>query len=326
MKYLQLFEQFINEKSVPKKFGSQEQFDWKDVEQNSPRSFIGTIKNAKYKMQMKVPDIKRLFIETFDVLTNKFGYEDHQALNYLNSGSYAAWHVLNNHDGIDGERRYAYNPEGRMEEILLGFETLSTWKKLRKTFDNGGKIKESVIPNMKHTHHHEQFLNEKVYRMTGIYTAKGLVGKVMQAFKQEIARVKYEGINVVTQEEVNKEWAKFEDKAKKIILDQVEKGAGGMDGILFVTANLFNGFAIDEVNGLNREGSNTLYLSYEVVINVGFMDDFNGKKVARKIDKTGMMNSPISYEKEVIYGEYDASVGNNNLEIRDTEFIQIDGK
>ena len=172
----------------------------------------------------------------------------------------------------------------------------------------------------------EQFLNEKSYRMTGIYSAKGLVGKVMQAFKQEIARVKYEGINVVTQEEVNKEWAKFEDKAKKIILDQVEKGAGGMDGILYVTANLFNGFAIDEANGLNREDSNTLYLSYEVVINVGFMDDFNGKKVARKIDKTGMMNSPISYEKELIYGEYDASVGNNNLEIRDTEFIQIDGK
>jgi hypothetical protein len=99
-----------------------------------------------------------------------------------------------------------------------------------------------------------------------------------------------------------------------------------MDGILFVTANLFNGFAIDEINGLNREGSDTLYLSYEVVINVGFMDDVNGKKFARKIDKTGMMNSPLSYEKELIYGEYDASVGNNNLEIRDSEYIQIDGK
>lgn len=172
----------------------------------------------------------------------------------------------------------------------------------------------------------EQFLNEKSYRMTGIYAAKGLVGKVMQAFKQEIKTVKYEGINIVTQEEVNKEWAKFEDKAKKIILDQVEKGAGGMDGILFVTANLFNGFAIDEVNGLNREDSDTLYLSYEVVINVGFMDGVNGKKFARKIDKTGMMNSPLSHEKELIYGEYDASVGNNNLEIRDSEHIQIDGK
>ena len=173
----------------------------------------------------------------------------------------------------------------------------------------------------------EQFLNEKAYRMTGVYAAKGLVGKVMQAFRQEIKTVKYEGINVVTQEEVNKEWAKFEDKAKKIILDQVEKGAGGMDGVLYVTANLFNGFAIDEVNGLNDlDPDNTLYLSYEVVINVGFMDDFNGKKVARKIDKTGMMNSPLSYEKELIYGEYDAGVGDNNLEIRDNEIIQIDKK
>ena len=173
MKHVRLFEQFVNEakvekmqeqfiseKSLPKRFGSEEQFDWKDVEQKSTKSFIGRIKNAKYKMDMEVPDIKRLFIETFDVLTKKFGYEDHQALNYLNAGGYAAYHVLNNHDGIDGERRYAYNPEGRMEEILLGFEKLSTWKKLAKTFDNGGKIKESVIPNMKHTHHDEQFLNE----------------------------------------------------------------------------------------------------------------------------------------------------------------------
>jgi len=172
----------------------------------------------------------------------------------------------------------------------------------------------------------EQFLNEKAYRMTGIYSAKGLVGKVMQAFKQEIKTVKYEGVNVVTQEEVNKEWAKFEDKAKKIILDQVEKGAGGMDGILFVTANLFNGFAIDEVNGLNDLSPSTLYLSYEVVINVGFMDDVNGSKFKRKIDKTGMMNSPLASKSEVIYGDYDSQVGNNNLEIRDNEVIQIDAK
>jgi len=179
---------------------------------------------------------------------------------------------------------------------------------------------------MKHVKLFEAFLNEKSYRMTGIYGAKDLVGKIMQAFKQEIKTVKYEGINIVTQEEVNKEWAKFEDTAKKIILDQVEKGAGGMDGILFVTANLFNGFAIDAVNGLNSEDSDTLYLSYEVVINVGFMDDVNGSKFKRKIDKIGMMNSPLAGKRDLIYGEYDASVGNNNLEIRDTEVIQIDKK
>jgi len=179
---------------------------------------------------------------------------------------------------------------------------------------------------MKHLQLFEEFLNEKAYRMTGIYAAKGLVGRIMQAFKQEIKTVKYEGINVVTQEEVNKEWAKFEDTAKKMILDQVEKGAGGMEGVLYVTANLFNGFAIDEVTGLNSEESETLYLGYEVVINVGFMDDFNGKKVYKKIDKTGMMNSPLAGKRDLIYGEYDASVGNNNLEIRESEYIQIDGK
>ena len=179
---------------------------------------------------------------------------------------------------------------------------------------------------MKNIQTFEAFVNEKVYRMTGIYSAKGLIGKVMQAFKKEIQGLKYEGINVVTQEEVNKEWAKFEDTAKKIILDQVEKGAGGMEGVLYVTANLFNGFAIDEVNGLNSEESETLYLGYEVVINVGFMDDFNGKKVYKKIDKTGMMNSPIANSTDTIYGDYDAAVGDNNLEIRDSEYISIDGK
>ena len=41
--------------------------------------------------------------------------------------------------------------------------------------------------------------------MTGIYAAKGLVGKVMQAFKQEIAKVKYEGDSAATLKEVNKD-------------------------------------------------------------------------------------------------------------------------
>ena len=39
-----------------------------------------------------------------------------------------------------------------------------------------------------------------------------------------------------------------------------------------------------------------------------------------------MMNSPIANSKDVIYGEYDNRVGNNNLEIRDSEYIQIDSK
>jgi len=137
MKHLQLFEQFLNEQSVPKKFGSEEQFVWKDVEQKLGSSFIGTFKHYKYN-DMKVPFMKLLFIETFDVLTKKFGYEDHHALNFLNkNGSSISYYVINNHDGVDGKRRYAQFGDalGKMEEIMLGLETSSTWKKLAKDFD-----------------------------------------------------------------------------------------------------------------------------------------------------------------------------------------------
>ena len=179
---------------------------------------------------------------------------------------------------------------------------------------------------MKHVKLFEQFVNEKVYRMTGIYSAKGLVGKVMQAFKKEIAGVKYEGDAEATLEEINKEWAKFQKDAEKIILDAVEKGAKSMDSVLFVTANLAEGFHIDEINGLNSEGSSELFIGYELVINVGFMDDVNGQRLYRKIDKTGMMNSPIANSTDTIYGDYDPAVGDNNLEIRDTEYMSIDAK
>jgi nucleoside diphosphate kinase len=179
---------------------------------------------------------------------------------------------------------------------------------------------------MKHVQLFEQFVNEKVYRMTGIYSSKGLVGKVMQAFKQEISKIKYEGDQKATLAEVNKAWAKFQKDAEKIILDAVEKGAKSMDSVLFVTANLGKGFHIDEINKLNSEGSDELFVGYELVINVGFMDDVNGQKLYKKIDKTGMMNSPVASKKDTIYGDYDSSVGNNNLEIRDNEFMSIDAK
>lgn len=136
MKHVKLFEQFVNEASVPKKFGSEEQFVWKDVEQKLISSFIGTFKHYKYN-DMKVSDMKLLFIETFDILTKKFGWEDHQALNYLNKNGMSISHyVINNHDGVDGKRRYAKfgNALGNMEEILLGLETVPNWKKLAKNY------------------------------------------------------------------------------------------------------------------------------------------------------------------------------------------------
>ena len=179
---------------------------------------------------------------------------------------------------------------------------------------------------MKHVQLFEQFINEKVYRMTGIYSSKGLVGKVMQAFKKTIEKVSYEGDQKATLAEVNKAWSSFKSTGEKIILDAVEKGAKSMDSVLFVTANLDEGFHIDEINKLNREGSNELFVGYELVINVGFMDDVNGSRLYKKIDKTGMMNSPIASKKDTIYGDYDSSVGNNNLEIRHNEFMSIDSK
>ena len=37
---------------------------------------------------------------------------------------------------------------------------------------------------MKHVQLFEQFINEKAYQLTGIYGAKGIVGKVAFAFKK----------------------------------------------------------------------------------------------------------------------------------------------
>jgi hypothetical protein len=177
----------------------------------------------------------------------------------------------------------------------------------------------------------KQFLNEKAYRLTGIYASKGLIGKVMQAFKKQIEKIQHEGDVTGTLIEVNKAWKKFQKTAEKIIMDQVEKGAKSLDSVLYVTANFSDEWIADDLNGLNSDdGSGPLYIAYsdsgEMVINVGFNDDVNGRKLFKKIDKTGMMNSPITSKSELIYGDLDTRVGENNLEIRDSEYIQIDGK
>ena len=68
----------------------------------------------------------------------------------------------------------------------------------------------------------EQFLNEKVYRLSGYYSQKGFLGKIMQAFKKQVEKVSYEGDVEGTVEEVHKAWEKFQDTAKKMILDQMD--------------------------------------------------------------------------------------------------------
>ena len=68
---------------------------------------------------------------------------------------------------------------------------------------------------MKHVQLFEQFVNEKVYRLSGIYSSKGLVGKVMQAFKKTIEKVSYEGDQKATLAEVNKAWSSFKSTGEK---------------------------------------------------------------------------------------------------------------
>ena len=173
----------------------------------------------------------------------------------------------------------------------------------------------------------EQFVNEKVYRLSGYYSQKGFLGKIMQAFKKQVEKVSYEGDVEGTVEEVNKIWDKFQDDAKKMILDQVEKAVKDMDNVLYVTMAPSKWIA-DEINGLNQEGGTSLYISLadgDFVINDGFMDDVDASKYKRKFDKEAYNNSAIASDDDVIYGEL-SPVGDNNLELRGGEVMQIDAK
>lgn len=173
---------------------------------------------------------------------------------------------------------------------------------------------------MKHTLTFEGFLNEKVYRLSGIYASKGIVGKVMQAFKKNIEKVKFEGDWDLTLAEINDEWKSFEKAGSKIILDEVKKAVKTLDNVAFINVDGFNKeWQKSEERGLNSNIS----LPGDFVINVGFMDDVDGSKFGRKLG--GMMNSPILSGTD-IYGAGDDEVGNNNCEIRDRETMEIDQK
>jgi hypothetical protein len=179
---------------------------------------------------------------------------------------------------------------------------------------------------MKHVQLFEQFVNEKAYRLTGIYAAKGIVGKVMQAFKKQIERIQLDWVEEAAIEEVNDAWEAFYDTASKIIMDEVKKTVKSMDEVLFVhVAGLNSKWEADKINGLNRPGQEALYVTIpgDFVINIGFMDDADASKYKRKFDAT--TNPPLMTGVD-IYGTFDSGVGYNNIEIRDSEFIMIDGK
>lgn len=178
---------------------------------------------------------------------------------------------------------------------------------------------------MKHVQLFEQFVNEKVYRMTGIYSSKGIVGKVMQAFKKQIERIKFEANAEDTLSEVNAAWEDFHKDGANIILDEVKKAVKDMDQVVYVhVSGLGKKWRVDEINNLNR-GGDELFITIpgDFVINVGFMDDVDGSKFSKKLG--GMMNTGIQMGED-IYGTFDSQVGYNNVEIRDAEFMSIDAK
>lgn len=178
---------------------------------------------------------------------------------------------------------------------------------------------------MKYVQLYEQFVNEKAYRLTGIYASKGIIGKVMQAFKKQIERSFYDGDAAATLVDVNKEWKSFHKDASEIILSEIKKVVKDMGQVVYVHVSGLNRlWEADEINKLNREGG-PLYITIvgDFVINVGFRDDVDASKFGKKLD--GYANTAIPTGED-IYGQFDSQVGYNNIEIRDSEYIMIDSK
>lgn len=168
----------------------------------------------------------------------------------------------------------------------------------------------------------EQFVNEKVYRLSGPVASTGIIGKLMQAFKKEIEKIKYNGSEADLLEEVNKVWAKWASKdGAKIIIDSVVKAVKDKEEIFYITSTLNSKWEV-ESSGTNAMRFN---LPNDFVINVGFMDDVNGMKYARKLG--GMSNSAIFTADSVeLMGTFDDEVGQNNIEIRGRETMMVDDK
>jgi hypothetical protein len=182
---------------------------------------------------------------------------------------------------------------------------------------------------MKHIKLFEQFVNEKAYQMTGMYGAKGIAGKVLFAFKKEVEKIKFEGDVQDTLKEINQVWSKWaDDEGAQIIADEVMKQVKNKEAIVYIMAALSKQQWIDDqINGLNRPDSTELFVRIpsDFVINVGFADDVDAYKYARKLG--GMQNNAlVSGIETIIAGEYESSVGQNNIEIRQSMFLSIDAK
>jgi hypothetical protein len=182
---------------------------------------------------------------------------------------------------------------------------------------------------MKHIQLFEQFVNEKVYQMTGMYGAKGIAGKVLFAFKKQIERIKYEGDEATTLEDINKIWSKWADKdGAKIIEQEVLKQVKDKEAIVYIMATLAGQeWIADDVNGINAPGRQELLVRYpaDLVINVGFADDVDASKFTRKLE--GMQNSAVIGKQETtVLGQFDEEILDNNIEIRAQLLLTIDAK
>jgi hypothetical protein len=188
------------------------------------------------------------------------------------------------------------------------------------------KIEKFLVQKAKTTN---ESISEKVYQMTGSFGAKGIAGKVLFAFKKQIERIKYEGDEAATLEEINKVWSKWADKdGAKIIEQEVLKQIKDKESIVYIMATLGQTkWVADDVEGINAPGKPELLVRIpsDFVINIGFADDVDGSKFSRKLD--GMMNDALMSGKETaVVGQYDAQVGQNNIEIRSSVFLTIDSK
>jgi hypothetical protein len=165
--------------------------------------------------------------------------------------------------------------------------------------------------------------------MTGMYGAKGIAGKVLFAFKKEIEKIKFEGDVQDTLKELNQVWSKWADKeGAEIIADEVMKQVKDEEAIVYIMAALSKQeWVDDQINGLNRPDGTELFVRIpsDFVINIGFADDVDAGKYTRKL--SGMQNDALVAGNEtIILGEYESSVGKNNIEIRQSMFLSIDAK
>jgi len=162
----------------------------------------------------------------------------------------------------------------------------------------------------------------KVYLLTGIYGAKGIPGKLLFAFKKEIEKHNFTNGNILIN--INNLWSKWSvSEGIEIIKNEVFKKIN-KEYIAYIYATLNKvEWEVDTINKINVPNSNKLYIRIpsDFIINIGFYDDINSNKFAKKIG--GYNNTAIIYNQTQVFGSY-INTGYNNIEIRDSLFILIE--